>query len=280
MIWRTGGGGRPSGARPEGLTALGDGPEDAAVITTLRELDRRAAGAVTVSAGLAAAVLQGRRRRRRRVRAGVLAGGLVMAGVGVQGLRWAHGGQYQAVIEPSESMGSTVRIGEQVLITSSRNPLRGDVVVMRAAVDGQDFTLITRVVAVAGDTVACPPAARHSGGEDDACSGLVVNGRRVAEPYLGAPHLSGPPRGQRAFAPVTVPAGRVFVMGDNRSVARDSRDDGPLPVTDVVGVAVRVLDSSGHSRPVPGSPSSITPPDSAVIDPPAAVPPAAASPVG
>lgn len=39
---------------------------------------------------------------------------------------------------------------------------------------------------------------------------------------------------------ITVPAGQVFVLGDNRDEAYDSRKFGTLPLTDVIGVAKQV----------------------------------------
>ena len=43
---------------------------------------------------------------------------------------------------------------------------------------------------------------------------------------------------------ITVPAGEVFVLGDNRDAATDSRDFGTVPLKDVVGLARQVWFSS------------------------------------
>jgi signal peptidase I len=81
------------------------------------------------------------------------------------------------------------------------------------------------VVAVGGDRVALEYAV------------LVVNGRPVSEPYVDHSRIDG-----TYFGPVTVPAGHVFVLGDNRFGSIDSRVYGPVPLDAVTGRVLGVLD--------------------------------------
>lgn len=86
--------------------------------------------------------------------------------------------------------------------------------------------LVKRVIGVGGDQVACC----------DAQGRITVNGEPVDETYLKArvqPSLSD--------FDVRVPAGRLWVMGDNRADSSDSRahlggpGGGFVPIDDVVG---------------------------------------------
>ncbi|MBY0442764.1 MAG: signal peptidase I [Mycobacteriaceae bacterium] len=76
--------------------------------------------------------------------------------------------------------------------------------------------LVKRVIAVGGQTVQCRPA-----------TGLTVDGQRLQEPYLDPGTMMADPSTYPClgadFGPVVVPAGRLWVMGDNRTHSADSR---------------------------------------------------------
>lgn len=122
--------------------------------------------------------------------------------------------------------------GHVTAVESDRDyvPRQGDVVFFVTPASWGDGIRVSRVIGVPGATVVCC----DNGGQ------MIVNGRPLEEPYL-----KGSPASRLGFGPVTVPAGSVWVQGDNRSVSLDSRSyflrDGighaTVPVTDVVGVA-------------------------------------------
>jgi signal peptidase I len=133
---------------------------------------------------------------------------------------------FQAFYIPSESMIPTLKIGDRVLVNKLSYDLhdvhRGDVVVFkapRAAQSGDIEDLVKRVIALPGETI-------------EARDGLVyVDDRRLDEDYL--------PAGTRtANLPATkIPAGHVFVMGDNRGASKDSRYFGAVKESSIVGRA-------------------------------------------
>lgn len=214
----------------------------------LRTLVLKAAPAVTARPDLADRVLaqtrtdQGRRSRTRRV--GILVGAGLLAVAAAAAAR-PGGGTHFSIIQPTTAMSPTVGIGDQVVFHKRLDPQRGDVVYAHITAPGFDHDTISRVMAIAGDTITCPadPTGR--------CSTLVVNGQPVPEPYLAGQAID-------PFGPVAVPAGSVFVMGDARTNATDSRIYGPVATEGLSGVAVRIT-GSGQSRPVPGAPAHPAP---------------------
>ena len=135
-------------------------------------------------------------------------------------------------------------------------PQRGDVVIFFHPRTGQ--RLVKRIVALPGETIALrdnvlwidgrPAAYAPAPGGDGQQRGLleIIDGR--SHPVLLTPRASA----KRDFAPVAVPAGEYFLMGDNRDQSYDSRYFGTVPRRFIVGRSPAVvfsLDSDHHYRP-------------------------------
>lgn len=123
-----------------------------------------------------------------------------------------------------ESMAPTLRGGDRFLVDKACVPGRGDLVVFVAPPEDQGKTFIKRVVALEGDVVRA--------GAD----GVEVNGR------LAVQGRADP------FGPVTVPNGRLFVVGDNLQDSRDSRQFGTVEKAAIRGRVLYVFWSDTWSR--------------------------------
>ena len=116
--------------------------------------------------------------------------------------------------------------GEFIYIDKYAKPTYGDIVVVyRETPDGTKGNIIKRVVAFGGDTV------KLDGGK------LTVNGESVNEYYLNDAYNS--PEYEYNTLEYTVEEGCMFLLGDNRNVSNDSRQNGGYPVENLVGVVPR-----------------------------------------
>jgi signal peptidase I len=137
------------------------------------------------------------------------------------------------------SMLSTLHDGDRVLVNKLsyrlHDPNRGDVVVLHQSAGASERDLIKRVIALPGETI-----------EVRRCE-VLIDGQTLEEPYLD-PEVVTPGRCGGDLAPVRIPAGHVFVMGDNRGGSQDSRSPtlGPIDEDDLVGRAFVVLWPPGH----------------------------------
>jgi len=156
-----------------------------------------------------------RRRRAGRIAYWVLFA-LAVAGI-IVSFAWI-GLAGRSFTNSSTSMENTVRPGSTILVEKGQGVRRGDVIVLSRP--GGPF--IRRVIGLPGDRVACCTAGH-----------VTVNGKPLEESYV----YPGDQPSAVTFS-VTLPPGQLWVLGDHRSIAIDSRMWGPVPVSDVIGRAV------------------------------------------
>lgn len=119
-------------------------------------------------------------------------------------------------------------------------PERGDVVVYRGATaGGLDADFLHRVVAIAGDEVDVDASARlqvNGAVPKLTRTGTFACGGDVLEEELGGSHrIAIDPVPETTPARLRVPEGHVFVLGDARSSAFDSRHHGTVAVDAIKG---------------------------------------------
>ncbi len=166
---------------------------------------------------------------------------------------------------PSGSMENTLQINDRVAVNKvpfiSKSINRGDVVVFRDPdnwlpepynAGGNKYLakvkeglvavgvlpnpakqyLVKRVIGVAGDKVECCSKGKK----------LMINGVEIDEPYI----FAGNSASDTKFN-VTVPEGKVWVMGDHRAASADSRfhqediNNGMVPTAKVTGRVIGII---------------------------------------
>ena len=138
---------------------------------------------------------------------------------------------------PSGSMEPTLQIGDRIVVNKLSYHLHGvdrtNIVVFRTPPNencaGPPVAdLVKRVIGLPGEIISLQDG------------NVYINGRILPEPFL-PPDVRNdtyPGPGSSAYAlhhAYRIPAGDVYVMGDNRTNSCDSRYWGPIPESSIVG---------------------------------------------
>ena len=152
---------------------------------------------------------------------------------------------------PSGSMEPSVLVGDFIYVDkreNRRSSITRGTIITHQSVEEEGMTVIKRVVALPGDTIAMSKGR------------FLINYQPVEEPYIQAPEGRSEEPMQRAkmhrwqldylvggpqpdyqpdlsdWGPLVVPPASYFVLGDNRDAAYDSRYWGFVPFELVTGV--------------------------------------------
>lgn len=129
---------------------------------------------------------------------------------------------FQTFYIPSESMVPTLQVGDRIVVNKVTDDYdRGNIVVFNKPDSWQaaHAVLIKRIIGMPGETLEI---------RDNT---VFIDGEELVEPYLAEGATMAD------YGPFVIPDGQVFVMGDNRTFSSDSRENGPVPLSDVVGRA-------------------------------------------
>jgi signal peptidase I len=138
---------------------------------------------------------------------------------------------------PSGSMEPTLQVGDRIVVDKLSYHLHGvdrSNIIVFSTPPKEDCAgppvadLVKRVIGLPGETISL------AGGR------VYINGKYLPEPWLppSVQNATGPGPSAAAYAlhhPYRIPAGYVFVMGDNRTFSCDSRYWGPVQESTIVG---------------------------------------------
>jgi signal peptidase I len=120
-----------------------------------------------------------------------------------------------------------VALGPWVITSSAIS--RGDIIAFERGRGDDARIFLKRVIALPGETVAISNGA------------VMVQGQPLLETYDRISDNSN-------MSAVSVPAGTVFVLGDNRAESDDSRSFGPIPQSSIIGKASFIIWPLGHVK--------------------------------
>ncbi len=138
---------------------------------------------------------------------------------------------------PSKSMQPLLNPGDIIVISNKtylETPInRNEIVVFNRTLNKNTdkvIPFIKRVVALPGDLLKIEKGS------------VFVNGRQATESYI---RNSNKVKAYSLGMPeITIPEGKLFVLGDNRDNSNDSRVFGVISTSDVVGKATGILYSA------------------------------------
>lgn len=143
---------------------------------------------------------------------------------------------------PSGSMETTLLVGDYIIVDLNRykksTPRTGDVVVFKFKNDPSKLT-IKRVVGNEGDVLESRDKI------------VYINGTALNEPYtihVDPAIATGEIAPRDNFGPLTVPNGKIFLMGDNRDQSYDSRFLGYSDKKDIIGKVLFIVWSKQKDR--------------------------------
>ncbi|MFZ2025123.1 MAG: signal peptidase I [Microgenomates group bacterium] len=140
---------------------------------------------------------------------------------------------YLFLFSPQEINGSSMFptfIDKELLITNKivykiRPPNRGEVVIFKSP-SNKEIDYIKRVIALPGETLMLKNSTYY------------INGEALPEPYIAEGVFTSGGAFLIEGEEIIIPDGSYFVSGDNRPHSSDSREFGPIPLTDFIGRAL------------------------------------------
>lgn len=148
----------------------------------------------------------------------------------------------EAFVMPTRSMSPTIQPGDRFLVDKrwyNRNRIRrNDVVVFLSEGPGSP-PYVQRIAGLPGDEIEI---------ENER---VFINGTEWDDPHAVFNAPLPPLEDMVNHVPVTVPSDGCFLLGDNRRMSKDSRMVGPIPLSDICGVARLIYWSHERTFPDP-----------------------------